>query len=291
MAHSAFQLRQGWQGPQGIQGPQGLIGFQGATGDQGSQGFQGIGIQGWQGESGSQGEGVQGPQGDQGYQGFGAQGATSADQVSYHSITYPNVEAALDHLLYVAPSASLSGGSTNEKGSTVADVALSWSCNKSMLTRVLSAPVPLVDRDRGPGQNGSYSHIGANLTTNTSYTITVGDGTGFASGGTSVVFYNRRYYGSSVNAGPLSNAQVLALTKEYCTARANTHTYDCTGGKYIWICYPASFGAATFTVGGLEVTFNLTVQSVTNDSSYAESFNCYRSSELQNGSAIVVVVT
>jgi len=291
MAHSAFQLRQGWQGPQGIQGPQGLIGFQGATGDQGSQGFQGIGIQGWQGESGSQGEGVQGPQGDQGYQGFGAQGATSADQVSYHSITYPNVEAALDHLLYVAPSVSLSGGSTNEKGSTVANVALSWSCNKSMLTRVLSAPVPVGDRDRGPGQNGSYTHTGANLATNTTYTITVGDGTGFASAGTAVSFYNRRYYGPLTDAGPLSNSTILSLSKEYITSRANTHSYNCTGGKYIWICYPASFGAATFTVGGLEVTFDLTVQSVTNDSSYAESFNCYRSHELQNGSDISVVVT
>lgn len=218
-------------------------------------------------------------------------GASSADKVTYNNITYPNVAAALDALLYVSPSVTLTGGSTNEKGSTVADVALSWTCNKAMTTRVLSAPVPVGDRDQGAGQNGSYTHVGANLTSNTTYTITVGDGTSTDAGTTSVVFYNRRYYGVSANAGPLDNSEVLALSAEYATALANTHTYNCTGGRYIWICYPASLGTATFTIGGLEVTYDLTTQDVTNASGYTESFYCYRSHELQNGSDITVVVT
>ena len=192
--------------------------------------------------------------------------------------------------LYVAPTASLSGGSVVEIGLTVADVSLTWTCNKPMLTRVLSAPVPSGERDRGAGQNGSYSHIGASLTSNTTYSIVVGDEVGSASSNTSVTFRNRRYYG--VDSGTtLTNPQILAFSKEFCAARANTHAYDCTGGRYIWVCYPASFGLATFTVGGLETTFTLTVQNVTNDSGYVESFNLYRSSELQNGSDISVVVT
>jgi len=193
--------------------------------------------------------------------------------------------------LYVAPTVSLSGGSTVEIGSTIANVSLSWTCNKAMLTRLLSSPVPAIDRDRGAGGNGSYSHTGANLTGGTTYSITVGDGTGFASGNTTCYFRNRRFYGVSVNAGPLTNAQILALSKEFCSARANTHEYNCTGGTYIWICYPASFGAATFKVGGLEVTFALFTQDVTNDSGYVESFRCYRSTELQNGSDVEVVLT
>lgn len=193
--------------------------------------------------------------------------------------------------LYVAPTVSLSGGSTVEKGATIADVALSWTCNKTMLTRILSAPVPVGDQDRGPGQNGSYNHTGANLTSNTTYSITVGDGTQTSSGSTSCSFLNRRYYGINANAS-LTNGMILALSKEFCSSRSNTHTYDCSGaGTHIWICYPASFGTAIFKVGGLEVTFTLTVQAVTNDSGYTESFNCYRSTEVQHGSDIVVVVS
>lgn len=221
-------------------------------------------------------------------------GYDEAEEIKYENPEQPtidNVKEALDLLLYVAPSVSLSGGSTVEIGSTITNVALVWTCNKSMLTRLLSAPVPVPDRDRGPGQNGSYNHIGANLVSNTIYTVTVGDGTGFAIGSTTCYFRNRRYYGTNTNVGPLTNGQILALAKEFCSGRTNTHEYDCSAGTYIWICYPASFGGATFKVGGLEVTFTLFTQDVTNDSGYVESFRCYRSTELQHGSDIEVVVT
>lgn len=191
--------------------------------------------------------------------------------------------------LYLNPSVSLSGGSTNEKGVTVVNVPLSWTCNKSMVSRMLSTPVPVGDRNRGPGQNGSYTHNGANLTTTTTYTITVSDGTNGASSSTSVQFLNRRYYGVNSNT-TLTNAQILALNKEFCSARSNTHTYDCTGGSYIWLCYPDSFGTATFYVNGLETTFTKNIQAVTNDSGYIENFGCYRSDNLQHGSDITVVV-
>lgn len=217
-------------------------------------------------------------------------GGGTADEITYDG-PYPTVGDALDAIFYVAPSVSLSGGSTNEIGSTVGNVGLSWVCNKTMVTRDLSAPVPSGDRARGPGQNGSYTHTGANITSNTTYSITVNDGENPASGSTGVAFYNRRYYGPLAAAGPLSNGEILGLAKEYATGRGNTHTYGCSGGRYIWICYPASFGTATFHVGGLEVTFQLTIQSVTNDSGHSESFNCYRSEELQMGSGIVVVVS
>ena len=193
--------------------------------------------------------------------------------------------------LYVAPSVSLSGGSTVEIGSTIVNVNLNWVCNKSMLTRLLSAPVPSGDRNRGPGGSGSYTHLGANLVSNTTYSITVGDGVSTAVGSTTCSFLNRRYYGTNIGTGPLSNAQILALNKEFCSGRSNTHTYNCSGGTYIWICYPARFGLATFRVSGLEVTFTRFTQDVTNNSGYTESFYCYRSTEFQHGSDIEVVVT
>lgn len=192
--------------------------------------------------------------------------------------------------LYVSPIVSLSGGSTNEKGSTINNVALSWTTNKTMTSRILSSPVPIEDRDLGAGGNGNYTHNGANLTTNTTYSITVNDGTNSSLSSTSVSFINRRYYGVNI-LDVIDNSNILLLSNEFASSRSNTHSYDCSGGKYIWICYPASLGAAIFKIGGIETTFTLFIQSVTNGSLFTESFNCYRSTELQNGSDISVVVT
>lgn len=106
-------------------------------------------------------------------------------------------------------------------------------------------------------------------------------------GGTKV---NKRYYGSSANT-TLTNSEILALNKESCVAITNTHDYNCTGGKYIWICYPSSFGLAKFTVNGLQSTFDLTVKIVTDETNYSESYNCYKSYRLQHGTTITVAVT
>jgi hypothetical protein len=101
---------------------------------------------------------------------------------------------------------------------------------------------------------------------------------------------NKRYFGSNANI-IMSNSDILALNKEVCTVRTNTHNYDCTGGKYIWICYPTRFGSAKFMVNDFETTFDLTVQDVTNEDHYTESFNCYKSFRLQHGSTITVEVS
>jgi len=101
---------------------------------------------------------------------------------------------------------------------------------------------------------------------------------------------NYRYYGLNTNT-TLTNDQILALNKELCVNKSNTHIYNCTAGGYIWICYPIRFGTATFTVNGFTTTFDLTIQTVTNEAAYTESYNCYRSLRLQHGSAITVAVS
>ena len=122
------------------------------------------------------------------------------------------------------------------------------------------------------------------------FTLNASKGSSTATSTKTVTFLNRRYYG--VNSGTsLSNSDVLALSKEFCPVRANTHVYDCSGaGTYIWICYPASFGEALFYVGPYETTFVETVQDVTNDSGFTESYYCFRSLNLQHGPDITVEV-
>jgi len=214
--------------------------------------------------------------------------------IGYSSSAYPaltNLREVADYLLYVSPTVSLSGGSTVEAGSTVANVALSWVCNKVMISRDLSAPVPVGDRARGPGQNGSYTHVGANLTSNTTYTIVVDDGSNTANGSTSVLFRWKRYWGTSPNTS-LNDAEIIALANsELATSRAKSFTIS-GGGEYIYYVYPAAWGTATFTVNGLlNTAWTLSVQSHTNASGGTTNYNVYRSNTVQHGSGISIVVS
>ena len=105
-----------------------------------------------------------------------------------------------------------------------------------------------------------------------------------------IIGENNRYYGSSEKT-ILTNTDILLLNHEACSTRANTHIYNCIGEKYIWICYPARFGAGKFTVDKFETTFVLTIQDITNETGRIESFYCYRSFRIQNDDNITVVVS
>ena len=100
---------------------------------------------------------------------------------------------------------------------------------------------------------------------------------------------NNRYFGVSSNT-VMSNSDILSLNKEPITTIINTHNYNCSSGEYIWICYPTRFGPAKFMFNGFETTFNVTVQSVTNEENYTEDFNCCRSYRLQHDSNITLAV-
>ena len=192
--------------------------------------------------------------------------------------------------LYEMPFVVMTGGGSYEKGYTVSDVYLTWKVNKDMDTRVLSEPVPIEDRDRGPGGDGSYDHIGANISTDTTYTMTVGDGTWAKDGSTSILFKDKRRWGTSAKES-LDNSDVLALTSaELATSRQKTWTQD-GNGQYLYYCYPSAWGGATFFVNGLMNTaWELEVKNVTNDYGVVVEYNIYRSLTVQYGTGIILEV-
>jgi len=177
-----------------------------------------------------------------------------------------------------------------ERGEVINDATFNW---------VLNLPGTETDQTIGaPGfpiehiTPGTYQKIygSMGLTSSTTWTLWVTDGSSQDTAPSSINFYNRRYWGSSANPGPLTDPEILAFSSELATARQCTKTYDCTGGKYIWFCYPSSWGLATFWVNGFPTTFLLTVQNFTNQYGYTESYNTYRSLLLQQGSGIIVEV-
>jgi hypothetical protein len=184
----------------------------------------------------------------------------------------------------------MSGGSVNEVGSTVTDVSLSWTCNKTMVTRNLSAPVPEADRARGEGQNGTYTHEDANLTTQTIYTINVNDGQSNASTSTIVYFRYRRHWGTNA-ATTLTDQEIRDLSgSELSTTRAKSWT-QAGNGEYIYYCYPADWGAASFKINGLDNNaFTLLTRDHVNGQGATVSMNIYRTNTVQFSTGLSFIV-
>lgn len=206
----------------------------------------------------------------------------SADQIKYDNEDYPNVGAALDHLLYVTPDVS---GFTNNRnnveiGTTITSTVLNWSLNKTMTSSSLNQGIGSITPSLTTyTDNSSYS-------TNRTYTITVGDGTNTDQASTSVNFLNKRYWGVSSNTS-LNDAQIIALSSELSSSKTKSFTSS-PSAQYIYFVYPASLGSSTFTVNGLSNDdWTLTTQNHTNASGNTTSYNVYRTNNLLTGTYIV----
>jgi len=186
-------------------------------------------------------------------------------------------------IFYISPSITSFTNSigTVEIGSSIANVTLNWAVNKVMTSQTLS-----------PG--GSVTPPTATLiiagpwTADQTFGLTVGDGTSTDSASTPAYFLNKMYWGANASA-TVVDANILALSSAFATSRSTTKVIT-AAGQYIYICYPASFGTASFTVNGLPNTaWTLSVQSFTNASGYTVNYNVYRSDNLLTGTYTIGV--
>lgn len=103
----------------------------------------------------------------------------------------------------------------------------------------------------------------------------------------------RLYYGESVTAGPLVEAEIEALRASGLTSSFAT-TYAFSAGGYKYISYPTAFGtAATFidTGTGMNVPFEASYTvSVTNSFGAITTYRVHRSSNIL-GSAINIAIS
>jgi hypothetical protein len=189
--------------------------------------------------------------------------------------------------LYVAPSASMTcTPSVVEVGATVDAVALAWSYNKAVVSQSINQGVgSLTDIDQR-----TLALSGLGLTTARTWTLTGNDGTGNCSASAGVAFQHKRRWGTAAGSAP-DQALIESLSSEFSTSRVQSRTLN-GGGEYLYFAWPASFGEPTLTVNGLVVTaWVKTVVSFTNAHGYTTDFWVYRSTNLQNGTGIAVVVS
>lgn len=125
---------------------------------------------------------------------------TSADLVSYHSATYPTVEAALDNLLNVSPIINSFKVSNDiyEVGSTVSSLQVDWNFNKPMATaEIYMGSVMLADLADAPGDpiplNGSKVVSGFSITSASTLVLRVTDDAGLVATKTLNIFFENKF--------------------------------------------------------------------------------------------------
>jgi len=226
----------------------------------------------------------------------GVQGSISGLPALEEAVGTLQDEVAL--LLYDAPSITAFTNSVNttDLGVTVSSVTFNWTVTGSvaLVSQSISDGVGAVT----PATLRTVQKTGLSLTSNTTLTLSVDDGTAYAGHAatrtSTISFLNRMYWGTYATK-TLQDAPQNALNlanADFASSRAKTVTIN-GGGNYIYFCYPASFGDAVFTVGGLRSTAwtKYGPISLTNAYGHQENYYFYVSDAIQNGDGINIVIS
>lgn len=196
---------------------------------------------------------------------------------------YNSIITRLNNLEYIPQTITSFTNDVNnvEKGSVVTSITFIFGFNKTPTTASINNSIGTV--------TGTSKTSTVNLTTNTTYTLTASDGTTTVTANTSVNFLNKVYWGTSASTS-LSNSQVLALSNNTLSSTKNRTITLNGNGQYIYYCYPASMGDATFTFNGSSVILEKTTLSVTNALGDVTLYNIYKTGAIQNGTNLSITI-
>lgn len=186
---------------------------------------------------------------------------------------------------------------TAEVGEIIADLTLNWTYS------------PNVDPDTSQTINQGVGVIANNLrTANTGavdttvgaskiWTLTTVDQTITYNKQSTISFQRKRYWGVStdpnIGLAPFAVGDIPTFSSEFATTRNTSKTFNCTGGRYIYMIYPASFGTNTpeWELNNFPIVLtNVRTVNFTNASGNTTSYIIQRSDNLLNGSSIPIEV-
>lgn len=204
---------------------------------------------------------------------------------------------------YQGPLVSLSlspSAGTREIGTSIAAPILTPTTTRRtspITTLTLSRGATLIHTYPSPlpggGTEAPYTDVSGAVTTNTTYSATVGDGTSTSSGSASYAFLPGRYTGVantviSTGAGIVASfGGSVVLT----STRVGTFSFDAStggGSNYCYIAYPTSFGLPSSTLfNGFTFTdYASTTVSLTNASGYTQNYYILRTNNTYSGASI-----
>jgi len=232
---------------------------------------------------------------------------------------------------YIAPTGGFSSISSRQYGSGTS-VTLNWSVTKNTnpITSIIVDGFPQVTT--GNSQTGTKLATGTHsstppISTTNTYIMSFSDGTSTPSVSTSLVWMNKRYWGSvdltpvqtnldlttypglagSVGSyissamirlldGASANGQALVagMGSELSTTKSKTYTGINGNGKHLIFAFPSAFGVPSWTVGGFTVNaFTKVKQSFTFVNEYNWSGTLYDVwvSNTAQGSPLNIVIS
>lgn len=192
----------------------------------------------------------------------------------------------IDDLAYVpiAINTFTNNINTVEMGSTVTEVVLNWTYNKT--PKVASLDAEQIDVNLK-----TKTLTGQNIKTNKTFTLSATDERDkTVKKTTAISFLNGVYWGVGVAAPTLNSAFILSLTKGLQGSRTKTFTVNAGAGQHIYYAIPTRYGAAAFNVGGFDGGFTKagTIE-FTNGSGYKENYDIYKSDNANLGNTTVKV--
>ena len=218
-----------------------------------------------------------------------------ADDISYQNSNYPswtNVKEALDGIMakvdYIKPeiiSFTSTAQEVYEVGQKVSNIVFNWTTNKDVTTQTLT-DCPLADANV---RTATYTN---DITSNKTFTLTIGDGQNTASKSVSIEFRNKIYYGSSAIPSNFNSAFILGLSnKQFATSKNGTYTVNVASNEYGFIAFPSSFGTlSSVKIGGFDTdVISCGTISFTNASGGTTNYNIYRTGRHSLGAITTVI--
>lgn len=212
----------------------------------------------------------------------------------------------------VAPTVSFTNSvNTVEIGSQIISVSLGWSIsptNTPVASQTLTASQGTTSGASATNTRSATAFIpgpigfpNAPFTNDTTWTLTVNDGTGLpgatVTNSTSIAFRHYLSWGIASTTS-LSNSQIQNLHtntpagagREFRTGKGKSVSIS-GNGQYIYFAYPASFGAASFIVNNAPNTAWISnTVTYTNSSGNSSQFLIYRSTDVQFGTSIPITI-
>ncbi len=218
----------------------------------------------------------------------------SADNINYQNSNYPlwtNVKKALDGIIskidYIKPeitSFTSTAQAVYEVGQRVSNIVFNWTTNKNVTTQTLTDCT--IDAN---SRTATYTN---EISSNKTFTLTVGDGQNTASKSISIAFRNKIYYGSSVIPSNFNSAFILGLSKkQFATSKSGSFSITVGNNEYGFIAFPSSFGTLTSVkIGGFDTdVISCGNISFTNSSGGVATYSIYRTGRHSLGAITMVI--
>ena len=219
----------------------------------------------------------------------------SADNITYQNSNYQswtNVKKALDGIIdkvdYIKPeitSFTSTAQEVYEVGQNVSNIVFNWTINKNITTQTLT-DCPLADANV---RTVTYTN---DITSNKTFTLTIGDGQNTTSKNISISFRNKIYYGSSAIPTDFNSAFILGLSnKQFATGKSGSFDITVGSNEYGFIAFPSSFGTlSSVKIGGFNTdVISCGTISFTNASGGTTNYNIYRTGRHSLGAITMVI--